>query len=59
MNFSKFTVMGVPVVKHSTQGGPARLPCTSAAVAQEVPFRLPDFEWTSYLTWNALIFTSG
>ena len=50
MIFSKFNVMGVPVVNHSTQGGPARLTCTSAAVAQGVVFRLPNFELTSYLT---------
>ena len=59
MNFSKFPVIVVPVVNHSAQGGPARRTCTSAVVAQEVPLRLPNFEWTSYLTWNALIFISG
>ena len=59
MSFSEFPVMVIPVVNHSTQGGPARLTCTSAVVAQEVTLRLPDFEWTSYLTWNALIFISG
>ena len=59
MSFSEFPVLVIPVVNHSTQGGPARLMCTSAVVAQEVTLRLPDFEWTSYLTWNALIFISG